>query len=183
MKKIISLLIVMSLLFVGNIFAATSASANGDIEKANTTSYTAMESCSFNAPASVVNGQTFTVQCNWRSNDNINAISLKSDNAGQLENSIHANLTPRVFEMTHTLGSNLDAVADSTALNTGAISTSAYIQLFDVDAAVGSVADQTLGGTLTVTFTIGDGQGTSQTLNDIYLGTYSDTITLKIVQE
>lgn len=183
MKKIISLLIVMSLLFVGNIFAATSASSAGAITKANETSYTAMESCSFNAPETVVNGKTFTVQCNWRSNDNINSISLKSANAGQLENSIHANLTPRVFTMVPSLGSNLDDVASSDAVNSGSISTSDYIQLFDVDAATGAVADQTLGGTLLVTFTIADGQAGTQTLNDIYLGTYSDTITLKIVQE
>jgi len=182
MKKIISLFIVMSLLCFGNLFAATTASDSVTPTYRNTTTYSAM-SCTATNPTTIINGSTFTVACDWRSNDNDNIIQIKTNNAGELLNNINSNLTPRPYTGSYVITDSLDTMANTASDATTSALTTEYATIFNVDTDVSVVADETLGGTVTGTFTISDGLGTGQTLNDLYLGTYTDTIHVKITQQ
>ena len=183
MKKILSLLLIISLCFAGSLYAQTSA-AQGTADYQNTTGKLSI-SCTVNDPADVKNDTQFTMVCPWATNDNSNIIQFKSSQSGKLINSIHANLTPRLYSASYVTTVGLDTLDVATSVGPSTV-TATFATIFNINADTSVVADFSMNGTVTATFTINDGAlgtGSNNTLTNIYLGTYADTLHMKIVRQ
>ena len=181
MKKIFSLLLIISLCFVGNIYGASSAS--GGNTSSNTVNGFGVTNCNLGAPVLTAT-TTFRFSCTITSNDNTNDIQIKSVKSGKLLNDQDNKLTPLSIAISGTASYTASsASAAPAAVSTYATTdlTSSFEKILDWDATTsGSDVTQTLAGTIGINLhnTAGYTTGTA-----IYKGTYSDTLHLKVVQQ
>ena len=179
-KKTIYFLTTIFILYsyTSSIFALTSASASGVISKENASGYSPI-TCNHSSADSVINGTTFSMSCTIFSNNNINNISIKSTNGGQLLNEANRYLSPRPYTASYNITVFQDSIVD-TGLD--AENNLVTTQIYDINTKTdGSVQVDVIGVTVNATFTIEDGLTFGDTTDTIYVGTYSDTIFLKVL--
>ena len=124
--------------------------------------------------------------CDWSTNDNLNKITLRSVSGGELINNINRMLTPRSYTGIYTTTSQKDVIASTASPQGTAIANSVAFTILNINADTNAVADETMKGTVTGSFTINDyvlGTGGNNTSTNIYLGTYSDTLHFKLVMQ
>ena len=182
-KKTIYFLTTIFILYsyTSSIFALTSASASGVISKENASGYSPI-TCNHSSADSVINGTTFSMSCTIFSNNNINNISIKSTNGGQLLNEANRYLSPRPYTASYNITVFQDSIVDTGLDAENNLVTTQYTKIYDINTKTdGRVQVDVIGVTVNATFTIEDGLTFGDTTDTIYVGTYSDTIFLKVL--
>jgi len=167
--------------FSYSISAASSASDTAVISFRNTNNFSPVN-CSHTAPTNIINGSTFSMVCSIFSNKYINFISIKSLNGGKFLNQSNPFLSERPYTASYNLTVFQDSITDTALDAADNLVTTTYTKVYDVNTKLdGGVKNIVLGVTLNATFTIEDGKPFGDTTDTIYVGTYSDTIFVKIL--
>lgn len=140
-------------------------------------------SCETTLPDNVMNNTTFFLECDFLSNISSNHILFKSSNSGKLLNNINSKLTPRPYSASYNITVLGDSLQDTTVDASTSVLTSTYSTVYDI---VTSTSPTTKNNTINVTvsalFMIDDNTDSGDDLNGVYLGTYSDTISVKVIE-